>query len=350
MQKGLVSIVIPVYQHGKCVKHTIEAVLAQTYRPIEIIIVNDGSQDETDQICKEYALQYPEIRYMHMTHSGASAARNMGISVARGQYIQFIDADDYPGKTLTEKLVDTISVANAQMAVCSYEAREKYNRIRREYFSDVEALAKKNNTTPVYEIILSNMLSVTWNKLYITSEIKHMYDESLSMCEDSIFCIRYFLEHPNIAVCSDVLYTYNNFEKKKVSKERILSYNAFLKYYSYNQKLVDMIESVQLQKKAESFIRKVFYYGVYTYIFEGTSNADLPIKQRIAIIKNILKDSAFREVICDIDAEGMKEKTYRFLSKIQSATCIYLVVCCREKILDCKSLLKKEGQYAEGKK
>ena len=55
MQKGLVSIVIPVYRHGKCVKHTIEAVLAQTYRPIEIIIVNDGSQDETDQICKEYA-------------------------------------------------------------------------------------------------------------------------------------------------------------------------------------------------------------------------------------------------------------------------------------------------------
>ena len=55
-------------------------------------------------------------------------------------------------------------------------------------------------------------------------------------------------------------------------------------------------------------------------------------------------------MICDIDAEGIKEKTYRFLSKIQSATCIYLVVCCREKILDCKSLLKKEGQYAEGKK
>src|SRR5437868_1326235 len=90
-QPGVVSVVIPAYNAAQWIEETIATVLAQTYRPLDVIVVDDGSMDETRSAVKKFDDQ---IRYIHQPNSGVGAARNTGIRSARGEYVAFLDADD----------------------------------------------------------------------------------------------------------------------------------------------------------------------------------------------------------------------------------------------------------------
>jgi len=89
--KALVSVVIPVYNHGRYLGEAIESILAQSYRPTELIVVDDGSTDDTAAVARRFEAR---VRYVCQQHSGAAAARNHGVELARGEYLSFLDADD----------------------------------------------------------------------------------------------------------------------------------------------------------------------------------------------------------------------------------------------------------------
>ena len=89
------SIIIPSYKSDKFIKQCISSVLHQTFDSFEIIIIDDGSSDQTGKICLRIAAEYPYVRYIYQEHQGAGAARNKGLRVANGEYVLFLDADDY---------------------------------------------------------------------------------------------------------------------------------------------------------------------------------------------------------------------------------------------------------------
>lgn len=89
------SIIIPSYKSDKFIKQCISSVLHQTFDSFEIIIIDDGSPDQTGEICLRIAADYPYVRYIYQEHQGAGAARNKGLRVANGEYVLFLDADDY---------------------------------------------------------------------------------------------------------------------------------------------------------------------------------------------------------------------------------------------------------------
>ena len=91
---GLVTTIIPVYNRPCFLREAVASVLAQTYRPIEIIIVDDGSGPETVAVCEELAAAHPEIRILHQENAGPGAARERGRLAARGEFIQYLDSDD----------------------------------------------------------------------------------------------------------------------------------------------------------------------------------------------------------------------------------------------------------------
>lgn len=118
MKNEKVSIIVPVYNAEQYLGYTITSILKQTYKNIEIILVNDGSKDDSLIICQNYAAIDDRVKVLDVPNGGVSNARNCGIESATGEYIQFVDSDDVITENMTERLVDTMHIYEADMVVC----------------------------------------------------------------------------------------------------------------------------------------------------------------------------------------------------------------------------------------
>ena len=121
----LVSIVIPVYDVEKYLDRCMESVLGQTWQNIEVILIDDGSPDSCPQKCDDYAAKDPRVRVIHQKNSGVAAARNTGVRAAKGDYIAYVDSDDYVTPLYIEQLLRTILDSGRRISVSSYAYNEK---------------------------------------------------------------------------------------------------------------------------------------------------------------------------------------------------------------------------------
>ncbi len=136
----LISIVVPAYNVEKYIGKCIESLMNQTYQNIEIIIIDDGSSDNTAQICDDYAYKDNRIKVVHRENMGVSAARNYGIEISKGEFVAFIDSDDFVSKIYCEKMISAISRNNAEVAICcmhDYEENKKIEVEEKEYVEEV---------------------------------------------------------------------------------------------------------------------------------------------------------------------------------------------------------------------
>ncbi len=124
--KGLVSVIIPVYNRENVVAEAVQSVLNQTYTNFEILIIDDGSQDNTPIICRELSEKDGRIKFFSTEHGGVSVARNKGLDMATGEFVFFIDSDDYIHPSLIESLISFMERDNSQIAACdSLKIRNK---------------------------------------------------------------------------------------------------------------------------------------------------------------------------------------------------------------------------------
>ena len=150
MKNLLVSVIVPIYNVEKYLRKCVDSILNQTYKNLEIILVDDGSPDNCGNICDEYALSDSRIRIIHKKNGGLSDARNAGLDIARGNYILFVDSDDYIDETMVEKLYEALEKEKAEMSLCSFvyvneegvPIKEKNNGIpiKTEVLSGIEAI------------------------------------------------------------------------------------------------------------------------------------------------------------------------------------------------------------------
>lgn len=120
-KNGLISIIVPIYNVEKYLEKCIVSILKQTYENFEVILVNDGSSDGSGVICDDYKERDSRITVIHQRNRGVSVARNVGISVSQGQYLMFVDGDDYLSSELCEKMIKKMEHSNAQCCVCGWE-------------------------------------------------------------------------------------------------------------------------------------------------------------------------------------------------------------------------------------
>ncbi len=116
-EKKLVTIIVPIYNTGSFLYHCIDSILEQTYSKLEIILVDDGSTDQSAKICKEYEEKDCRITFLHQVNQGASFARNSGLEVAHGDYIFFVDSDDWIDTNMVETLINDIQEHEADMVI-----------------------------------------------------------------------------------------------------------------------------------------------------------------------------------------------------------------------------------------
>ena len=120
MEKPLISIIIPVYKVEKYLEKCIKSVLDQTYKNLQIILVDDGSPDNCGNICDNYAKIDNRIEVIHKANGGLSEARNVGLKVARGEYIGFVDSDDYVSNEMFENLYNTLISNDVDVSICNF--------------------------------------------------------------------------------------------------------------------------------------------------------------------------------------------------------------------------------------
>lgn len=219
---GRVSVIVPVYNGETYIGRCIDSIINQTYRDLEIIIVDDGSHDDTYEICKGYEQQDDRITVYRRENEGVSAARNYGLQKATGTYVQFVDADDYLKKSTTKLLCRKMEKENAGMVVCSYM------RLIGRFAIPSDFLELPGNYTAKEYLIHTlkdpghHYYGVVWNKLYRNDVIKKQkiqFRRDVTLGEDFIFNLEYMQCVKKISVILGNLYYYNNVNGNSLSRQ-----------------------------------------------------------------------------------------------------------------------------------
>lgn len=208
----MISIVIPIYNAASTLSRCIESIQAQTYRHFELILINDGSKDESLSICRHYAEKDNRIIVLDQPNSGVSSARNAGLAEAKGEYLYFIDPDDYAEPDLLERML----MAQADLAVCSYRI-DNLDSEGNVIFTEEKCINQAVGST--VELIKEDtkILFPLWNKLFCRSYVEdyHIRFLPLSFWEDACFIWEY-LKYADKISCIDIpMYHYTVQENKQ---------------------------------------------------------------------------------------------------------------------------------------
>ena len=165
----LVSVIVPVYNVLPYLRESLDSVINQTYKDLEIIIVDDGSTDGSDAVCEEYAKD-SRVKVIHQKNHGLSAARNVGLDIARGDYIAFLDSDDVYLPDMIQTMVEGIQKSQADVIVCEFIrvyskkniTKKKIKKIHGLIITDEETISRDD----AIKLVTNKLRPCVWNKLY----------------------------------------------------------------------------------------------------------------------------------------------------------------------------------------
>ncbi len=239
-KEPLISVIIPVFNVEPYLSRCLDSIINQTYRNYEVVMVDDGSTDESGRICDKYAIENSFMKVMHKENEGLSEARNNGIEVANGDYITFIDGDDYVEESYIETLVREAISNNSDIVICSHKT-----------ISARKVVNPENNSISNYpkEVIIEKMLYSdpiigvsAWAKLYkrcVISELRYPKGKNY---EDTRMTVKYYDRAKTITVVSKSLYNYCLREDSLTSKP-------------YNSGTMDIMEAT---KEMTSFVLRKY--------------------------------------------------------------------------------------------
>lgn len=199
----MISIIVPIYNVEKYLPRCIDSILAQTYTDIEVILVDDGSSDGCPAICDDYAKKDNRIIVIHQKNAGVSAARNAGLKVSHGEYIGFVDPDDWISQFMYQEMLEAIERENADLAICGYDYYDEDGNLdsKREYHTEEDELISQKDLMSRLSDMPPTVRQVTWNKLFRISLLSGiLYNEKIHSAEDVLFLIEYASRIRNAAI------------------------------------------------------------------------------------------------------------------------------------------------------
>lgn len=209
-QNEKVSIIMPTYKAEKVIEKAVKSVLNQTYKNIELIIIENGPKDSSEQICKKLN-NAGKIKYIYESRANVSNARNVGIENSTGEYIAFIDSDDEYREDFIEKMVANIKKTNSQLVACGYKT--VYEKIVR-LIDNYKEVEKTSDIQSYLEILKEDYLfNDVWNKIYVSRIIKDnniKFDEKFELGEDFIFNLDYLKYVETASYINETLYIYTD--------------------------------------------------------------------------------------------------------------------------------------------
>lgn len=200
---GLISIITPVYNVEKYLNRCINSILNQTYFNFELFLIDDGSTDKSGTICDEYAIRDSRIKVIHKSNEGQAVARNVALDLAKGQYIAFIDSDDYVNRYYIEHLLEALITTNSDMAVCGVINNHVF--IKKECPKTIKKVFSKKELIESY-IHEPYIRGVLWNKLYRKSLFDDIRFTPLRAREDADILYKIYAKCDNTVYIPEPLY------------------------------------------------------------------------------------------------------------------------------------------------
>ncbi|TPN89144.1 glycosyltransferase family 2 protein [Aquimarina algicola] len=303
---SLISVIVPIYNSEKYLSRCIKSICDQTYNNIEIILVNDGSKDTSLSICKEYKANNDRIKVIDIPNGGVSNARNTGLAVAKGEYIQFIDSDDYVAANYIERLLSVLEKQNAQLAVCSIESFDSNGNMFDKWSVDHKEFDIENPNRDLFlELIQKFLLFGPVNKLYFRNIIEEhdiKFDTSLSYGEDLLFNFEYLKHVKKLALTNEVSYHYIHENTESLSKKNYENKTELAKRIHYV--LLDFFTYLGF---TDEISLKVLYSRLFDYyynmLFAICNNIKLEFSEKKSKIRSLLNDKELKKSFLYFDKQ-----------------------------------------------
>ena len=323
MNNELISVIIPVYNVEKFLPYSLDRVINQTYKNLEIILINDGSTDNSKAICKQYEEKDNRIKLINQKNQGAAVARNTGLDNASGKYIGFVDSDDvislefYTGlyKLLKETDSDISECASVQISEDDlFNKNYKFDNIDNIDFITTNSLGALNRINSE-EIYITGKSIVVWNKLYKRQLFNDIRFPIGKKYEDDLTTYKIFNKINKLASTENVLYNYvqrkNSLMHKEFSMDRLEALEVFDNYEHFFKEYNNRYLYVKCL---------VRYLRILYTILEELYNSQYKEKEKV---KNII-EKKFKEIynklennLCDLKPNELDyvEKNKKLYSK-----------------------------------
>lgn len=215
------SIIIPVYNAQTTLPRCLDSIVTQKFSDYELLLINDGSKDDSDKICREYAEKYPQIRYFPKENGGVSSARNLGLEQARGEYILFVDSDDDVSPDYFAVLEEALTRTGTELLLFGYR-----NFGGKESEWDTGTYAETSEEAVACrgaEALRRYLFSSLWSKAFRRDimEKHHLrFDADLTIGEDQAFIFAYAMHTSSMASIENILYHVDISDQDSLSRKR----------------------------------------------------------------------------------------------------------------------------------
>ena len=305
LKQDLITVVIPIYNVEKYLKKCIESIIGQTYKDLEIILVDDGSPDNSGKICDEYANIDKRINVIHKENGGLSDARNYGIMNAHGKYIVFIDSDDYVENQYIELLYKAIILNNTKISQCGIKKINEKNDIIG-YFNYGENQIKKSKELIIdlYGGKWENI--VVWNKMYLRELFNNIKFPKGKIHEDEFVTYKLLFLSNEISVINKCLYNYmqsnesitgrkfylNRLDILDALEERLIFFEKSKEEELYKETLENYLNTIKMcyfevrkninkSKKIQKYLKNIYVKNSKMFLKKYRVNLLKKMKMRL---------------------------------------------------------------------
>lgn len=300
----MISVIVPIYNSEKYLNKCIDSLLRQSYKNIELILIDDGSKDNSLSVCYKYAATDSRVKVHHKENEGIAKTRNYGLRVSSGEYIAFVDSDDYVDHDFLRLLYEAMEANHCELSICSF-ARFMDNKIIHNTIEESRVVDKTE-----LELLFftdSNIGKANWNKLYKAELLENLQFPDICLGEDYVFNFEYLKRVNKVAIINKELYYYRitpsslsnltSYSKKKMT-DQIVSRSS----------VIDAIQN----KKALALAKREYLKVVKNAIIlllksENSSAADY------TYYRGIIKENFSPLDILRLGGKGM----------IQTVICLY---------------------------
>ena len=243
-----VSVVLPVYNSSSYIVRCLESMISQSFNGFELILVNDGSTDDSGRICDSYAAKHDNIRVIHQENQGVSAARQIGLDSADGEYVIFVDPDDWVEPKMLEDMLQKASQEEADVVICDFMVNSSAKAMRYEKQSpnslETEAILR--------QLLMGELHGSTCNKLYCKATLKKLkisFPKSINYCEDLWFNCELLLQ-PDVRVAYlPKAYYHYDFYSNPAGLSRKFSIRSVNDYVSFTNFIFDSLDKSAFEKE-----------------------------------------------------------------------------------------------------
>lgn len=323
---GLISVIVPVYKVEKYIDRCVGSLIGQTYKNIEIILIDDGSPDNSGKICDEYAKKDNRIKVIHKKNEGVSRARNEGLKIASGEYIAFVDSDDWIERNMYEEMIACAKEKDVDIVRCEQVLEYADKSVKdKNVLMDNSVIDVQSDKSYFINLILEHDVMPSFTLFLMRKEkvddIQLKFSDDLIIGEDLLFIFTLLCNVKSMYICKRYFYHYNINEQSSINSIDRSDQNAKNLLVLYN-KINTLLEcnDISLTRETSNYT----FYRIYRRIADVTAH-----KKNKTMIQNFLNTGTFIHILENVDKEKLSIFGKIFLKLFRKRKTNTLYAYCR---------------------